>query len=400
MDNKIRKVVRGLLNQLNCYFPVAEYIFMILEQVEKMPEGVDPSYYFLTDGVRMYINSDKMQKNEALEPDTTKMEEELFHELLHVYLGHPAMADIWTRDAEYDRKCDREVESWWKDYCWEIKKWEYLPLLRSEEEEQIGFLKHDIWYMQGQNSSGSSGMRQNSMDPKEVWDQLQQLQVKGIIKQQQGMYGEISKKGMKNDMKHSGEPVDYLDVLKEYVEVKEQEKVTDEMFDMVMYSYSREIYEKAILLEPVEEMDTLVASFYMAIDISGSCQGELVEKFIDETQNVLQELCGRRNRKIDIYLFLCDCRIQKEFHITSVEAFSDIEKFMEWGDGTSFIPVFDRVQELMQSEPKTHTALFYYTDGFGEFPEEKPDLDVYFLMQQKDIEYFEGPKWITTIDIG
>jgi predicted metal-dependent peptidase len=126
----------------------------------------------------------------------------------------------------------------------------------------------------------------------------------------------------------------------------------------------------------------------------------MVAKFLGQTKDVIEYLSGNGNKEIDFYLILCDTVIGQEFHITSLEEFPRLDELRITGGGTDFIPVFERIEELIEKGGDNgNTALFYYTDGCGRFPDRKPSFDTYFLMEEQDLECFEGPPWIETITI-
>jgi predicted metal-dependent peptidase len=68
--------------------------------------------------------------------------------------------------------------------------------------------------------------------------------------------------------------------------------------------------------------------------------------------------------------------------------------FYGWG-GTSFVPVFDRIDELIE-ENKKIDCLIYLTDACGAYPKGIPDYPVFFVLPEayKDEE---TPDWIQKI---
>ena len=133
----------------------------------------------------------------------------------------------------------------------------------------------------------------------------------------------------------------------------------------------------------------------IAIDTSASCSEELVQGFINETAGIL-----RQNesffRQIHVHIIECDNRVQKEIIIKHPE---DMEKYADQfeisgGYGTDFRPVFEYVNGLIEKgELKNLRGLMYFTDGFGDYPAEKPGYEtafVYPLERETDTDNMPG----------
>ena len=62
--------------------------------------------------------------------------------------------------------------------------------------------------------------------------------------------------------------------------------------------------------------------------------------------------------------------------------------------GTDFRPVFEKVDELIKNkEFRNLKGLIYFTDGYGVFPERKPDYDTAFVFVKDDYEIPDVPPW-------
>lgn len=64
--------------------------------------------------------------------------------------------------------------------------------------------------------------------------------------------------------------------------------------------------------------------------------------------------------------------------------------------GTSFRPVFDRIERLRKEENLELDCLIYFTDGDGEYPEKQPEYPVIFIEEKPCAE---APKWVQQIMI-
>ena len=115
-----------------------------------------------------------------------------------------------------------------------------------------------------------------------------------------------------------------------------------------------------------------------AIDTSGSI-GQ------DEFKSFLGEICGicRAFGEYKIHLLQCDAKVQE---YTEIESETDIPNKMKGRGGTSFVPVFDKVDELELND----LPLVYFTDLCGDFPtEERPS--VYWVVKEEWAKHAKPP---------
>jgi predicted metal-dependent peptidase len=74
-----------------------------------------------------------------------------------------------------------------------------------------------------------------------------------------------------------------------------------------------------------------------------------------------------------------------------------------WG-GTSFIPVFEKV-DAMQEEGEIIDCLFYLSDGYGSYPEKESDYPAFMVLPKQDYDYMQDanndriPGWIRTLKL-
>lgn len=119
-------------------------------------------------------------------------------------------------------------------------------------------------------------------------------------------------------------------------------KVNDDEFDYIFYTYGLKLYEKMPLIEPLEYKNIeAIKEFVIAIDTSGSTSGELVQKFVQKTYNILKST-ESFFAKINLHIIQCDTDIQEDAKITCQEDFDQYLKTMEihGQGGTDFRPVF------------------------------------------------------------
>jgi len=125
------------------------------------------------------------------------------------------------------------------------------------------------------------------------------------------------------------------------------------------YSYVApyDMYSPGIMIPRIQETNYRVL---VAIDTSGSVQGEMLIDFWSEMMSIV------RSNRIETIVLLCDDVIEKEMHS---EDFNP-KTFMTYkgGGGTNFIPVFKRAIELVNAGWRPD-KIIYLTDLQGTFPD-------------------------------
>ena len=156
------------------------------------------------------------------------------------------------------------------------------------------------------------------------------------------------------------------------------------------------MYGRMPLIEPLEYRDShRIHDFVIAIDTSGSTSGELVQKFVQKTYNVLKSTESFFS-KINVHIIQCDAAIQEHVKITSEEEFDEYLKTMKIHGlgGTDFRPVFSFVDDLVAAKEFNNLkGLIYFTDGWGTFPPGKPDYETAFVFLDNDYHNPEVPPW-------
>ncbi len=201
----------------------------------------------------------------------------------------------------------------------------------------------------------------------------------------------------------------YHHILTELLQNKESAKVSPDAIDNMLYQYGLELYGNVPLIEPPDceeriELNTIC----VAIDTSGSCSADIAERFLRETYNVLRDIRGI-SQGGEVYLFQCDDELQSEEYFSSLaELPGEGQERMELHGfgGTSFIPVFQRVEELHRKECKQIDCLIYFTDAEGDYPTEKPDYPVLFILptSAEEIQHNwflreQVPAWIQKVGL-
>ena len=192
------------------------------------------------------------------------------------------------------------------------------------------------------------------------------------------------------------ERYDYTEFLKKFAVRGEVMRINPDEFDYNFYTYGLHLYQNMPLIEPLEYKDVkAIREFVIAIDTSGSTSGELVQKFVQKTYNILKS-AESFFTKINLHLIQCDAAIQEDIKITSQEDFDNYLKTMKIHGlgGTDFRPVFSYVNSLVDiGEFANLKGLIYLTDGCGAFPAKKPDYETAFVFLDDEPNNYDVPPW-------
>lgn len=267
---------------------------------------------------------------------------------------------------------------------------------------------------QSGNKSKTSGMgievKVYQKEIQEQWNRIRNMILSEGTMENKNMFGmlagtlsaeERERYGMAEENRCS-----YKEFLRRFVENQEVMKIDEDTFDYIWYHIGTQMYENVPILEPLEYKDDKVCdNFVIAIDTSGSCSGEISERFLRETWNLFRDMSAK-DRTFRIYLMQCDMKITYEKELQREEDIPDFDDMEMFGfGGTSFCPVFERIEELRESGrfPKVN-GLIYFSDGFGDFPKKATEYETIFVLPpQEDLfgESFEPdiPSWITKIQL-
>lgn len=250
---------------------------------------------------------------------------------------------------------------------------------------------HSIWYMSG----ALGGMCADSSFAEDAWKKIaarMQVDLETFGKQQGNAPGAL----LQNLSELNRERYDYTAFLKKFAVLGEAMRINDDEYDYIFYTYGLKRYGNMPLIEPLEYKEVKrIREFVIAIDTSGSTSGELVQKFVQKTYNILKSTESFFT-KINLHIIQCDAQIQEDAKITSQEEFDAYLRDMKIRGlgGTDFRPVFQYVEQLRRAkEFRSLRGLIYFTDGYGTFPEKKPDYDVAFVFLREDYENPDVPAW-------
>lgn len=194
----------------------------------------------------------------------------------------------------------------------------------------------------------------------------------------------------------------YRELLQEFFTVRETTKEQPDTFDPMFYHYGLDLYTDVPLIEPLEHGEIPAPKrIVIAVDVSGSCMSkDIMEKFWGETYGCISQFRESANDG-EIVIIQCDAKIQKEERLLLSEFTETPDSIQVIGNGgTDFIPVFRRIEELIQ-EGETVDALLYLTDGYGNYPEEAATVPTYFVLPEPsgNLSQKRGdiPEWIELV---
>lgn len=194
----------------------------------------------------------------------------------------------------------------------------------------------------------------------------------------------------------SHEPVDYSEFLHQFAVPGEVMRLSDDEFDYVYYTYGIDLYGNVPLIEPLEyREEKRVREFVIAIDTSGSVQGEIVRDFVNATFDILKSTESFHS-KVHVRILQCDTEVRSEDVITSLDELRDWGRSMKLlgGGGTDFRPVFRHVDALIEAgEFSNMVGLVYFTDGWGEYPDYMPAYRTAFAFYDDDFRPDTVPPW-------
>ena len=229
----------------------------------------------------------------------------------------------------------------------------------------------------------------------EDWEEIAK-QVQSKLEQFTDQFGQEAALLAANLTISNRKKVDYVDFLKRFATFGEDIRVNDDEFDYIFYMYGLDHYGNMPLVEPLEYKETKrVREFVIALDTSGSCEGELIETFVARTSEILNNSEGFGDT-VNIHIVQCDAEIKDDTKITTVAELEEYGNTLEvkgFG-GTDFRPVFDYVGDLIaKGEFENLQGLIYFTDGIGLYPDIKPPYDVAFVFVEEEGAHRKVPPW-------
>ncbi|MGN0203787.1 MAG: VWA-like domain-containing protein [Coprococcus sp.] len=199
------------------------------------------------------------------------------------------------------------------------------------------------------------------------------------------------------------ERYDYRRFLKKFTTLREEIRLDLDSYDYIYYTYGLTHYGNMPLIESLEYKEVKkIEELAIVIDTSESCSGDYVRRFLEETFAILS---NHENffRKMNVHIIQCDAKAQVDDVITCED---DMKRYMEnfrligFG-GTDFRPAFEYVNELCRKKIFKHLkGMLYFTDGYGTYPERRPDYDVAFIFLEESYNDRHVPPWAIKLILG
>lgn len=160
--------------------------------------------------------------------------------------------------------------------------------------------------------------------------------------------------------------ISWQEILYKYLQVAKGQN------DFTSYPFDRRHIWRDVYLP---SMNGDMIELCLAVDTSGSISKEDLTRYISEVRG----LCSIFGSYI-IHFWMCDAAIHGEDYIITED--SDVPKMMIGRGGTSFVPVFKRIEELELED----LPVVYFTDLEGEFPKIKRN-DVFWIIRKEQQQY-------------
>ena len=177
---------------------------------------------------------------------------------------------------------------------------------------------------------------------------------------------------------------DYRKEIRNILKMITGEKESADIIDRNLYCFGLAHYGNTPLIEPGEDECEIkgVKRLAIAIDTSGSCNGAVADRFLGELIGLIRQSEEYMSDDAEISLFTCDCSVQSEEHydLKELNAAGLVNRTLCGFGGTSFIPVFKRMDEIRKKDGKAYDALIYLSDGYGDYPDAAPDYPVVFVI--------------------
>ena len=194
------------------------------------------------------------------------------------------------------------------------------------------------------------------------WDKISRR-----MEQELNLRGDDSASGidaMKTQIKEGKSRRSYKDFLRKFTVLKEELHCDYDEFDLNYYSYGLRLYKNMPLIEPLESREvTKISEFVIVIDTSYSTNGPLVQKFLEETFQIIQERDSFFH-KSQIRIIQCDNQVHSD---TIIKEQRDIPKLLHnfeliGGGGTDFRPAFSYINKLLEDgEFQNLKGVLYFT---------------------------------------
>ena len=248
-------------------------------------------------------------------------------------------------------------------------------------------------FLTGNKNTGASNEEERKvvLTAERVYHALMEMETMGAEEESENEQSLLDSIQVENEERY-----DYRQFLKKFAVLREEMQTDPDSFDQAFYTYGLSLYGNMPLIEPLETREVQrIQQFVIVIDTSMSCSGELVQRFLEETYDVLSQ-SETYFRKVQIHVIQCDDKVQSDVILTCAD---DLKAYMEhfqikgYG-GTDFRPAFEYVNTLkVTGQLNGLKGLIYFTDGKGIYPVAAPTYDVAFVFIKERFSEEDFPAW-------
>jgi predicted metal-dependent peptidase len=355
-----------------CSFFGSLMLFAQIETTKKLPTAA-------TDGRKIFFNEEFLYSLSSKEQNALMLHEVLHMALLHVTRRQNRDPHIWNIAADIvvndliERNTsfplpqgaiiDRRFQDKSVEYIYEV-------LLKSKKKYKL--VINDI--LQPGNSEDSEGdvnlsesLSQEEVDEIEsFWKDKMEILKNSSEHNLSNGKGSLPA-GIEQEISTILEPeVDWRHALWKYVG-----KTPADFDDLDRRFIYKGLYLESLLTEAVEVS--------VCIDTSGSVSDELLMQFTGELKGIL-----RSYPNVKCSLFFADTDLAGPYQIDRIE---QMPKAIGRG-GTSFIPFFDYLKKHGEENSLlgNNKLSIYFTDGYGNFPQQEPENPTMWLVCKDGLE--------------
>ena len=355
-----------------CSFFGSLMLFAQIETTKKLPTAA-------TDGRKIFFNEEFLYSLSSKEQNALMLHEVLHMALLHVTRRQNRDPHIWNiaadivvndlieRNTSFPLPQGAITDNRFQDASVEYI---YEALLKSKKKYKL--VINDILQSRASENSDeepkSSGlMSQEEADEIEsFWrDKMEILKISSEHNLRNGK-GSLPA-GIEQEILTILEPeVDWRHALWKYVG-----KTPADFDDLDRRFIYKGLYLESLLTEAVEVS--------VCIDTSGSVSDELLMQFAGELKGILTSYPN-----VKCSLFFADTDLAGPYEIDRIE---QMPKAVGRG-GTSFVPFFDYLKKNGEENNLlgNNKLSIYFTDGYGDFPEQEPNNPTMWLVCKDGLE--------------
>lgn len=370
----------------------ARYLFSALNRLDRRPDA--RFSYTATDGESIYYNPMKLS-GRAMQGQVY-INRTYMHMVLHCIFPAVRKAGLFSgRDREiWDIASDIHAE-----YILDGMQTPALMLPESDLKEAVyrsltdkcGVLSVENIFAAIKNEKDDELARLSELfytDDHLLWPQMKKDKQDEWERQSLALMSRLPAYGrgkgeermLKSLRASAGREVSYEEFLKKFMRMREETRLDPDTFDYAYYNYGLTIYGDMPLIEEQETREERgLEELVIVIDTSGSCAGDAVKRFLEETIRLIAD-ATHLSANVAIRLIQCDREVHSDVSIdphTNVAALVDSME-LKGGGGTDFRPAFAHVREHTAAGRRV-SAMIYFTDGYGIYPVARPPWKTAFV---------------------